>query len=224
MNPGSGIPARRTPLEPREKGDKNFTAPLGSLRNGRLRFTSGTNRIAVQADRHLRGLYRARFGDRMPTVRVRGGVVTVRYPRFPTDDWLSYRSDLHAEVTLNPRIPWDVEVRGGASRLLADLRGLRLGSLVLEGGASRVEIRLPAPAEVVRVAILGGASNVSIHSPAAGVRLLISGGVTNLRFEDRHIGGAGSELDLRSTDYDGSTGRYDIAITGGANNVSIERR
>jgi hypothetical protein len=126
---------------------------------------------------------------------------------------------------LNTSIPWDVELRGGVSRLLADLRELRLGSLNMEGGASRVEIGLPSPAGVVRIAILGGASNVYIYRPAeAGTRLLLSGGVTNLRFDERRIGAAGSELDLRTADYDDATDRYDITITGGANNLKIERR
>jgi hypothetical protein len=52
----------------------------------------------------------------------------------------------------------------------------------------------------------------------------VEGGVTNLRFDDRSIGAAGGELDLRSRDYDAATDRYDIAITGGANNVNVERR
>jgi hypothetical protein len=222
VNPRNPIPARNA--QPEEWGD-HFAAPLGSSRSGRLRFMNGAHQIVIRSDSRERSLYRARFGSQTPTVGVQGDVVTVRYPRSPTDDWLGYRSERTAEIVLNTSIPWDFEFRGGASRLLADLRGLRLSSLNLDGGANRLEVRLPPPTGAVRIAILGGASNVSIHGPAAvGARLLVSGGVTNLRIDDRHIGGAGSELDLRSTDYDGTTGRYDIAITGGANNVSIVRR
>jgi hypothetical protein len=222
INPRNTIPARRTPLEDREKGGEHFTAPLGSSRNGRLRFTSGAHRVVIQADLHLRGLYRARFENRTPMVGVRGGIVTIRYPRFPNDDWLDCRSERPAEVTLNAQIPWDIEVRGGVSRLLADLRGLRLGSLRLEGGTSRIEVMLPAPSDTVAVLILGGASNVAIRRPeGVAARLRVEGGVTNLRFDDRRIGAAGSELDLKSRNYDRAADRYDVAIAGGANNLSL---
>jgi hypothetical protein len=116
-------------------------------------------------------------------------------------------------------------VRGGASRLLADLSRLRLGSLKVDGGVSRLEVVLPAPSGTVSVVIVGGASNVAIRRPeGVAARLRVDGGATNLTFDDRHIGAAGGELDLQSRDYDGAADRYDIAITGGANNVNVERR
>jgi hypothetical protein len=158
----------------------------------------------------------------MPTVGVQAGIVTIRYPRVPSCDWLNDWSERPAEIELNAGIPWDVEVRGGASRLLADLRGLRLGSLKVDGGASRLEVVLPASSGIVTVVILGGASNVAIHRPnGVAARLRVGGGATNLQFDERHIGAAGSELDLRDRDYDGAADRYDVAFTGGANNVSI---
>jgi hypothetical protein len=224
-NLGNPISARRTSPEDRGGSGDHFAAPLGSSRSGRLRFTNGAHRIAVRADLRLRGLYRARFGDRMPIVGVRRGIVTIVYPRFPTCAWLNCRSERPAEVEVNARIPWDIEVRGGASRLLADLRGLRLGSLKVEGGASRLEVVLPAPPGAVSVVILGGASNVAIRRPTGvAARLRVDGGATNLKFDDRHIGAAGGELDLQSRDYDGATDRYDIAVTGGANNLSIDKQ
>jgi hypothetical protein len=216
----SSIPARRT--WPEDRSGDHFSAPLGSSKNGRLRFTNGAHRIAIRADLHLRGLYRASFGERMPTIWVQGGVVTIRSPRVPACDWVNCGSERPAEVELNARIPWDVEVRGGASRLVADLRELRLGSLSLDGGASRLDVVLPAPSGAVAVVILGGASNVVIHRPnGVAARLRVGGGATNLQFDERHIGAAGRELDLRDRDYDGTADRYDVAFTGGANNVSI---
>jgi hypothetical protein len=223
-NLGNPIPARRPPPEDRGGSGDHFAAPLGSSRSGRLRFTNGAHRIAIRADLHLRGLYRARFGEQMPTVGVQAGIVTIRYPRVPSCDWLNDRSERPAEIELNASIPWDVKVRGGASRLLADLRGLRLGSLSVDGGASRLEVVLPASSGIGAVVILGGASNVAIRRPAGvAVRLRLDGGATNLRFDEKHIGAAGGELDLESRDYSGATDRYDIAITGGANNLSIDK-
>ncbi len=224
-NLGNLMPARRTSPEDWGGSGDHFAAPLGLSRSGRLRFTNGAHRIVIQADPPLRGLYRARFGDRMPIVEARRGTVTIQYPRFPGGDWLNDRSERLAEVELNASIPWDVEVRGGASRLLAHLSALRLGSLKVDGGASRLEVVLPAPSGIVTVVILGGASNVIIRRPeGVAARLRVDGGATNLTFDDRHIGAAGGELDLQSGDYDGAADRYEIAVTGGANNMSIERQ
>ena len=222
MNPRNPIPA---PYARPEDGGDHFAAPLGSSRSGRLRFTNGAHRIAIRADLHLRGLYRARIGDRMPILGVHGGIVTIRYPRVASCDWTSNRPERPAEVALNAGIPWDVEVRGGASRLLADLSRLRLGSLKVDGGVSRLEVVLPAPSGTVSVVIVGGASNVAIRRPeGVAARLRVDGGATNLTFDDRHIGAAGGELDLQSGDYDGAAAHYDIAVTGGANNLSIDEQ
>ena len=208
-----------------DRGGDHFAAQLGSSRSGHLRFTGGAHRVVVRADLRLRGLYRARFGDRMPMVGVQGGLVTIRRPRVPACGWLDYRSERPAEVALNARIPWDVEIRGGASRLVADLRGLRLVSLKVDGGASRLELSLPAPSGTVAVVVLGGASNVVIRRPGAvAVRLCVSGGVTHLKFDDRYIGADGRELDLRDRDYEGAADRYDITVTGGANYLSIDKQ
>jgi hypothetical protein len=159
----------------------------------------------------------------MPTVGVQSGIVTILYPRIPVDDWLDRRSERLAGVELNARIPWDIEIRGGASRLVADLRGLRLGALSVDGGASRLEVVLPAPSGTVVVVVLGGASNVAIQRPkGTAARLRVRGGATKLQFDERRIGASGGELDLQSRNYEGATDRYDIAVTGGANNLSID--
>jgi hypothetical protein len=225
MSPRYPSADRRTQPEEWGGGSDHFAAQLGASRSGRLRFTNGAHRVVIRAGSHLRGLYRARFGERMPVVKVRGGVVSIRYTRVASCDWTGNHPERPAEVALNAGIPWDVEVRGGASRLLADLSGLRLGSLSVDGGASRLEVVLPDPSGAVSMVILGGASNVAIRRPeGVSARLRVEGGVTNLTFDDRRIGATGGELVLRSRGYEDAVDRYDIAVTGGANNMSIERQ
>jgi hypothetical protein len=222
MKPANSIQDPRTP--PEDRGD-DFTAPLGSLTGARLRFINGAHRISIRTDPGVRGLYRARFGDRMPAVMVRGGIVNIRYPRFSTDGWLDHGSDLAAEVELNASVAWGVEVFGGASRLLADLHALRLRSLRFEGGAGRLEVMLPEPSGSVAVVVLGGASNVAIHRPeGVPARLRVEGGATNLTFDDRRIGAAGRELNLEGRGYERAAYRYDIAVTGGANTLRVDQR
>jgi hypothetical protein len=225
MSPRYPSADRRTQPVEWGGGSDHFAAQLDASRSGRLRFTNGAHRVVIRADSHLQGLYRANFGERMPSVVGQGGVVSIRYTQVASCDWTGYRPERPAEVVLKAGIPWDVEVRGGASRLLADLSGLRLASLSVDGGASRLEVVLPDPSGAVTVVILGGASNVAIRRPeGVSARLRVEGGVTNLTFDDRRIGATGGELDLRSRGYEDAVDRYDIAITGGANNMSIERQ
>jgi hypothetical protein len=180
------------------------------------------HRITIEADPHLWGLHRARFGHRTPKLTVRGGVVAILFSGTPTDDWLDYRSERVAEVVLNARIPWEIEVRRGASRLRADLRHLKIGSFRLEGSVARLEVALPGPAGTVEVVFLGGVSNVSVSRPeGAAVRLHVEGSVTDLTFDERHISVAGDQLKLESVAYDGAADRYEMFVAGDANNLNI---
>ena len=166
-------------------------------------------------------LYRARFGEPVPEVRVEEGTVTIRRPRRQTSVG-SYRERTD-EVVLNGQVPWRIESGRGVSRLAVDLSGLELASFEIEGGASRVVLRLPKPRGSVLVSFRGGASNVAIHCPeGVAARVRVSGGATNLSFDRQRFGVLGDKVDLRSPEYDDASDRYDVVVTGGANNLIVD--
>ena len=205
----------------------DFTAPLGSLRSGRLVFASGASRLTVRADPSITGLYHASFEGRVPRVGAEDGTVIIRYPRFLLFDWLYYSGlrERPAEVALNAQVPWGIQIREGASRLTADLLGLELRSFEVSGGASRVEVTLPPPSGIVPVRVLGGVSNVAIHRPeGVAARVRLGSGSTNLAFDDQRFGAIGGEVNLQSPDYEGASDRYDITVTGGTSNLTIDAR
>ncbi len=197
-----------------------FAAPLGSAGSGRLVFANGAYRLTLRADPGMSDLYRARFEEAAPNVKVEDGTVTFRYPRRfgGLFDWSSYPG----EVTLNAAVPWEVDVRGGAYQSDADLGGLNLTSFVLKGGISEFTVALPEPSGVVPVSVSGGAYKASILRPAgAEARLNVKGGASKLAFDEQSFDAVGGKVRLQSPGYDGAANRYDIEISGGAHEVSI---
>jgi hypothetical protein len=207
-----------TPANNPRTGD--FAAPLGLLASGRLRFLRGASDVIIYADPSTGDLYHSDFEGVVPEVWTEGGVVNIRYPRFfhPFG-----QQGCSSKVALNAAIPWHFEVRDGASKLTADLSLLELDSFEIAGGASKVELTLPRVSGLVPVHVLGGASNVVIHRPeGVATRLLVVDGSTNLTFDDQRFGAVGGEVNLQSANYDGVPERYDITITGGASNVTLD--
>jgi hypothetical protein len=203
-------------------GAKDYAVPLGSITHGRLQFTRGAANVVLRADSSMDDLYRARFDGPPPEVHARDGAVTVRYPRtFHPFDWRKRT----AEVTLNPAIPWQIEFHGGLSRLDADLSVLELGSFEVTGGASGVAVTLPHPSGTIAVRVSGGASDVSIHRPeGVAARIRVGRGVSKLAFDEQRFGAIGGETRLQTIDYDGAADRYDLEVTGGASELSIDTR
>jgi hypothetical protein len=223
MSDGDPGTARRT--APKGQSNDYFATPLGSLRSGHLLFVSGTSNVTIHADPSMEDLYRARFKDQVPTVRVQGGTITIEYPPCPSLDQGYYWLERPAEVALNASVTWHIEVRGSTSRLTAELHEVRLGSINLAGGASRIEVRLPRPSGTVSVRISGGASNVIIHRPeGVAARIHVGGGATNLIFDEKHFGATGGDVNLQSPDYYHTANRYEIEVMGGANNLTIDAR
>jgi hypothetical protein len=52
----------------------------------------------------------------------------------------------------------------------------------------------------------------------------VGGGSTNLAFDEKRFGAAGGEVSLQSPDYESASDRYDITITGGASNLTVDAR
>ena len=210
-------------------------APVGGVTRGSLVFLSGAPKINVRGDPTLTELYKAKFAGPVPRMRVRGGVVTVAYPRFGWFDWRAQVAGQHieasahwqkdtGEIALNCAIPWSIELRGGVSRWSADMRLLRLESFDLKGGASKLELQLGRPQGVVPIRIAGGINRVSIERPrgvAAG--LTIQGGVSEVVVDGEVIKAAGS-ISLQTQGADSATDRYEIEVGGGANKILVVAR
>jgi hypothetical protein len=204
-----------------EREDQQFSAPLGSLSKGRMEFARGANRLTI-GGAEIPELFRARFDRPAPSVWVREGKVTVRYPRFSLRGWPRPWLRRGGQVTLTKDVSWDLSIQGGAAQLAADLRGLRVEAIELSHGASRLDLRLPRPSGAVPVRIGGGASHVRIRRPAGTpARLHIGRGVTDLTFDEQEFGAVGGRLRLESRQAGDAESVYEIEITGGASHVRV---
>jgi len=224
----------RVPSEEAGAGG-SYSAPVGGVTDGRLVFLSGAPRMSVRSDATLTELYKAKFAGPVPRMRVRGGVVTVAYPRFGWFDWRAqvagqtifasahWRKDA-GEIVLNAKVPWSIELRGGVSEWRADLRGLRLESFELRGGANKIELLLSRPTGVVPIRVTGGISRISIERPlgvACGLEL--RGGVSEVSIDGHRYKGAG-RLSIQSPDASDAPDRYEIEVEGGASKVLVLAR
>lgn len=217
-----------------------YVAPLAGATQGRLAFVSGAPRLSLNAaalGQQMRmvaetsasrltlsdvaapdELIRARFDGPPPEVRSSDGTVSIRYRRRLLDT-----RSRSATVALNRSIRWSIEVDGGVTDLDADLRSISFAGLEVRGGANHMRLSLPPPAGTVRVSLAGGASNVRIARPAdVAVALHVRGGVARLRLDDQRMRSVGGDLRLQSAGFVGALDRYEIEISGGASDLTIE--
>ena len=213
--------------EARKRGDHKLADPLGQATSGRLVVRPDAVHLTVRGDPTMADLYQASFESPAPSVRVHGGTVTLRYPR------IAYLTDLRAllrprptgQVTLNGSIPWHIWVRGGTTHTSFDLSGLTLYALALGGGASHVALNLPTPAGTVPVRVAGGVRDLTVLRPAGmAARVRIGRAARRLTLDEQYFGAIGGSTRWQSTGYDQTTDRYDIAVSGGADTMTILTR
>ncbi|MGF1471467.1 MAG: hypothetical protein ACFB50_06965 [Rubrobacteraceae bacterium] len=182
-------------------------------------FANGASRLTLRAGFGTDDLYRARFEGTPPKIETEHGTVTFRRSR----RFMIFDSRKHSEeVTLNPAVPWEIEVRGGAAGIEADLGGLEMSSFVLKGGTSNLDLTLPEPSGTVQISLSGGASKVVVNRPAGvEARMSLKGGAATLTFDAQSFDAVGGRVRLQSPGYDGASDRYEIEISGGASEVKI---
>jgi hypothetical protein len=203
---------------PRSEGDgKHFSAPLGTMRRGKLVFGNGSIKTTIDAGAPALELYTAGFEHPVPKATVQGGTVSFKYTGMP---FLAWR-EKPAFVKLNSSIPWQIQIQGGASKIAMDLREIMLEGLEIGGGMGDLSVRLPKPSGTISVKLSGGASNLSIRRPSGvPVQVRISPGSNKVTIDKEYIHNRDT-LKWESPDYSRARDRYDIAITGGANKVII---
>jgi hypothetical protein len=121
---------------------------------------------------------------------------------------------------LNGEVPTSIKVEAGASRLDLDLTDLRVSYFSFSGGASNLNLKLPARMANTLVDIDAGATSIDLRIPqgvAGRIRVKSVGSlhIDEARFP-RRDGGI-----YQSADYDSAGLRAEVNLDGGATSINI---
>jgi hypothetical protein len=197
--------------------------PVAGVEAGRLRLLRSVGQLVVRGEDLGESLFDARFPDPGPDIRVSGGEVVVAFRRRRLRDLMS--GGAGGELVLNQRVPWRVEASGGANDLRLDLSTVALLGVSLRGGANQVVVRLPAPAGIVALEVSGGASHVRLERPVgAVVNVQVRGAASQVTVDDQSFHGYGRNVGLVSGGGPDAPDRFEIDVSGGANQVDVIER
>ena len=179
---------------------------------------TGAQNVELVADDTISDLCHAHLTGSPPLVAVRGGVIRIRYPRILTSPF-RFRA---AILRLNSTLPWDIDIRGGAQQVHADLRHTELTRLVVRGGAARVGLQMPPPRGAVSLSFSRGVHRLRIQRPRdTAFRVVVQGGATRAHLDDEVFRAVGGVLEWQTSGYVDAADRYDLTIGGGASGLTV---
>jgi hypothetical protein len=197
------------------QGHANATGapPRGDLTHARLVIERSGVDLTLNADPTLATLYQITVEGRAPEITVEGDVVHI-FRRYGPRGALN--------LTLAGAVRWEIEIRGGVSRLSANLRGLRLASLDIAGGMDHALIQLGPPDSVVPIRVSADTNRLRIERPpTAAVRARLNRGGSQVTLDGVHLGSVGSGTELESPNYAAARDRYDVAIGGASAHLTL---
>ena len=184
----------------------------------RMVAETAATRLSLRAAPGDGELIRADFVGRPPDVRSGDGTVSMRYRRRMID--LRPRE---IEAALHARASWAIEIDGGITDLVGDLRSISVTGIEIRGGANHMDLALGRPSGTVRIALAGGTSQARITRPRdVPVALSVRGGVAHLSLDSRTRSASGTDLRTTTPSWASRPDRYEIEIAGGAAELVIE--
>lgn len=131
----------------------------------------------------------------------------------------------HGDIELNPRYPWRFQIQGPTWNTVLDVGGLDVREIKLDSGAVRVECFLPHPHGVVPIIVSGGVMGVNLHRPpAVAVIADISTGAVRVKLDAFSVKAATTDLHWESAGASTSADRYEVRISGGAVQVTLDEK
>jgi len=203
---------------------QELVEPLGEApAHARLRFDSGAGTFAVvdtsaellEADaRTSLGSYRLEKtskGDLVELSLTMEGDTPAHFGQIKNS----------VDLRLNTRPLWDLEFDVGATELSMDLSPYRIGTVLVDCGASSVRLTLGERADSTRVTIDAGASSVRLRVPeASGCRVELDAGLSSKRLpEFQRV----SDGVYETENYLSSTRRILVILDAGVSSIRVDR-
>jgi DNA-binding MarR family transcriptional regulator len=195
-----------------------LSAPLGGLESARLVFPTEVSRLSLRAGDLAGVLYQAHFEGPTPDVKIKEGVLTIRYPQ---RSWIPGKEDRVAEITLNTAIPWSIVIRSGGALISAELGSVDLLEMEARGAGSMFRIDLPVPSAMVPIQLSGSGSEFTVKRPLGiAARVHMKGFGSGITFDGQTSTNTNSGV-WQSSNYESATRRYDIEMSGSGSMFTV---
>jgi hypothetical protein len=197
---------------------------VGSLSQATLDVNAGAATMTVEGSSAIGSdLYRAHieYKGPKPGVSLDRSTGTLRISQTDNLGFFVSRR-LVIDLQINPAIPWSLIGDTGSTNATLRLAAVKVGSIKLTTGASRMDISLGRPTGIVRINLDGGAISLRLHRPSGSEALVhVSGGAVSLDADGRQVHGIGDES-WQSNGYDGAADAYQVDVNGGASMVTVD--
>jgi hypothetical protein len=200
---------------------ESFSVPLQGAREASLSIEHGAGQIELGSGAHAGDFLTGIIGAGMKhSAHLSGEKLEVSIEAGPSFIPFIGPEGGVWQYHLNPDVPTSISIHSGASRLDLDLAGLRITRFSFEGGASNLNLTLPARVESTLVDIQAGAASIELRVPqGVGLRFRTKSvgslSVDEGRFPRRETGV------YQSADYDLAEYRADVAVDGGATSIRV---
>jgi hypothetical protein len=207
--------------QPSAGASRVASAPLDNQRERDFELVSNTNLVTIRASDLADRLFvitTPADGNAAPSVSIQGSRVTLQL--VPTGK----SGPASVEVRLNTRVKWYLRLSGGAVESHVDMSAGKLAGLELLGGATRLELSLPAPEGNIPVRMSGGANQFLVHLPTGvPVRVRVGSGASNVNIDALARSQIAPGTVFTQTAWNGAARRYDIDAVAGFATLRIDR-
>ena len=135
--------------------------------------------------------------------------------------WGSNNENNIADLALNTKPEWEINVQAGATDLNFDLSKYKLRELKLSGGAGQFVVKVGQPLESTNINVSTGASDVTIEVPEnAACQIQSDTGLSSNTFDGFTKNGDG---DYETTNFDAAKNKMYIHISGGVSDFKVHK-
>ena len=135
--------------------------------------------------------------------------------------WSFDRGGNRADMRLNSKPVWDIQIETGAGETDFDLRPFKINRLTFKGGAASFEAKFGMPDSITTITAETGAAEVDIKIPAAaGCRIEVKSGLSSRNFDGFTKQADGS---YTTANYASSPKKFHIYLNGGLSDFEVKR-
>lgn len=204
---------------------EQVSLPLAGAAEARLIFNYGAGQLRISSSGNPDELIGGTFTGGMESDMQMEGNIAVVTLRTPSDvvfsgPWPTGQKGFEWNVGINKNIPTQLQLHTGANESIVDLHDVLVRDLILETGASRTEITLPASAGMTRVNVKSGVAAVVLHVPqGVAASIDVESGLSGINVDTARF--IQNDKHYESSDYATAANRVYIHVESGLGSVEI---